>query len=194
MIKPFNRLQPPPTHGNFVSVKYFRRAIKAMFGGWNITMEGGDLQQTGDGHLHIRVTPSSSTDIFAVSAVAGGFRIAPGKYYSTSSGWQTPVIGGTPLTATTPPTLTWTGTSNVFIYLKVKFDMYGQAIEGPWAIEASATAPTDTPVRRANGLSTAPQAGIYHVLIASREGGTLRQWVRHNIIANLQWENFFCWG
>lgn len=195
MIKPFTRIRLPPSRGKIVTVSYLQKALSAVLSRFNITVEGGDIQETGEGHLHLKVNASAAgqTSPFQVSIVDGGFSVKPGLVYSTSTGWQMPVIGGAQLTRDPPPVLAWGGSVAV-ICLEVQFDEFGQGVNLPWPIRAYSGPPQDIHVRRANGMSNQPQPGRYHVVIASVQNGTVHQWVNHNIIANLQWEQFFVWG
>jgi hypothetical protein len=193
-IKPFQGLDQQ-VKNKLATRKWTSRFLRAVLGKLNITGKGVKLTQTGNGHLHFELEDGAANSdyVFKISAVDGGFRIAPGLVYSSSSGWQTPRVGGSFLTGAQPPVLSWSQDVAI-ICLVAKFDVYGMAIETPWSINAFGALPVDVPLFRANGVSPTPQPGTYHILIGSRSGGVIYQWVRHNIIANMQWEELFVWG
>jgi hypothetical protein len=192
-IKPFKKIAEAPRN-KIATRKWVARFLSLVLGKLNLTGKGIKITPAADGHLHFELDSVSGSDSpFYVSAVSGGFEVNPGLVYSTSGGWRVPKIGGSLLTNNPAPTIAWSA-DQAFICLLVKFDSFGVAIDSPWEIKAFATLPPDITVLRSNGLSLTPRNGTYHVLIASRLAGTLHQWVRHNIIVNLQWENLFVWG
>lgn len=198
MIKPFNRVRLPPSKGKIVTVPYLRKALQAVLGRWNVTIEGGDLQQTGDGHLHVRLTAAKENDDpFKVTANNGVISVAPGLVYSTqfttANGWIVPVIGDRFLNATPPPSLFFNGAAG-FVCLVAEFDVNGAALNLPWKVEIFAgSPPQDVGLVRLNSFGT-PAPGKYHVLIASIVNGVVHQWVKRNILINLQWEQPFIWA
>lgn len=100
-IKPFNKVRlPAAADGAIVRVKYLRKALQMVLGRLNITAKGAQLQQTGDGHLHIEISGlggGDSTAPFAVSTVDSGVIIAGGTLRLSGSVVPSIRVGATPI-------------------------------------------------------------------------------------------------
>lgn len=204
MIAPLKGLMPEPAQNGFVSAEWVHRQIERALSKFNITVDGGDIEQTGVGHLHLKFTAGANIDhAFKVSVAGGLAKITPGLVYSANfeqvNGLATiqhvPVIGTTPLNAATPPTIS-VGTSGTrYVCLTAHFSPEGIGFP-PWKIEVFSTTPPDQAiVRSSQGTSAQPVEGIYHVLIATiQDGAVAQQWARNNILVNLLWNDILVWS
>lgn len=137
-MKLFNRITLPPARGNIVTPKYLQRCFQAVLGKFNMTVEGAEVQQTGDGHLHMRVTSGSGSGDcafpFKVAISADGYMtVDSGEVRMENSSPVVPILAGTGLrlnAANQPrrfiPAFTGTG----YVLLKIKH----QAVLGAFAL------------------------------------------------------------
>jgi len=178
-IKPFKSVRLPPAHGKVVSPSYLLKCFKAVLGVFNITVEGGDIVETGEGHMHLKLdggTGSGMTPFFC-SGSAGQITVAPGLVLTQvesedgdKPAYVMPVIGGRRLDSVPPPTLAVNGTGRVVLVVEF-FGLTGLAkLNTPWKIIFE-TFNADIPLIRNDGVNDI-QDCVISIPIAEYVNGT----------------------
>jgi hypothetical protein len=195
MIKPFNRVKLPEANGSIVTMSYLKKALTHVLGKLNITVEGGEVQQTGDGALHLKVAGSAAAHPFKATLAAGVLKVSPGYFYApdwvggadqVQLSYIMPTLGGRPLDASPPPSIT-TALTTGYVVCRTSWTAEGRA-KLPWPIAFVSTIPAD--IDAILLPDPAAQDGTYHVLLARIVDSTVYQQVRSTVHCDVNYAGF----
>lgn len=109
MIKPLKNLVREPGGNQLATTSWVFRLLKSTLEKLNITIDGGELEEEGIGHLHIKVKGGlggDSTDYpFRIKVQGSGFTLAPG-FVQLGGVKKIPVVGNISLSASPAPVIT----------------------------------------------------------------------------------------
>jgi hypothetical protein len=193
-IKPFQTSQLTTEEGGIAGKKWVMRQLRRALGKLNITGEGLEISQSGDGALHLRATAGSgAVHPFRVSASGTGISVSPGYFYAPDwtggtdrAPYIMPVIGNTPLDASTPPIYS-TSVANGYVLCRTQWTTSG-APKLPWPIAVVSQLPQDVPCIMLPDPNK--QEGAYHVLLARIVDGEIYQQVRSTVHVDVNYQGF----
>jgi hypothetical protein len=194
-IKPFKSTDLQTTEKGLAGKRWVMRQIRRALGKLNISAEGIELTQNGDGSLHLSATGGigSGEHPFRVQRRGDGYSVSPGYFYvpdwtggEERAPYIMPTINGTPLDASTPPIYSTLSTSG-YVVCRTRWNTSGAPIL-PWDIALLSQPPEDTPCVLLPDPNK--QDGQYYVLLARVVNGVIHQQVRSTIFADVNYLGF----
>lgn len=192
-IQPLKNLADQREGNKIASTRWVQRFVRATLAKFNLTVEGGELEETGEGHLHLRIDAAGSgSHPFRVQRGGNGVTVVPGFVYTIdfTSGnaivSHIPTIAGLSLDSPTRPSLTIPGNFSGYICLRMVFSAEDGSAVTPWSIVA-VTTPSDTQLVRELGAEPGLNSEVDLILAKMVNGAVKVQGVTHSLFATTSW-------
>ncbi len=195
-MKPFRGQELTTQERGLAGKRWVMRAIRRALGKLQVTGDGIDISQSGDGQLVLKAAAGvASSGAFKVELAGGGVRISPGYFYAPSSiglqgsenfGYIMPEINGQRLDKTPQPIYPTTLTTG-YVVVRTKWSKTTGAPILPWPIGVLSSPPTNEPLIRFPASSA--QDGTAYCLLASFTPAGVVQAATGTIFAGAMWES-----
>jgi hypothetical protein len=197
MIRPFEKLFQRQAINKIATRKWVTTMLRRVFGLFNLSGQGIEFQETGEGGLMLKVSSTLTTTPFQVIRKGDGVIVMPGMVFSNDFSLPNnpfvssfPRINNVSINNQPPPVLAVSSTA--WIVLRMIFAKESGSAKFPWSIVRTGTL-KDVPLVRSVGDALGNDSEV-DLPIARIENGQITQIVSSTIYVTTSWNTIVIGG